>query len=248
MRTDSTTAATIGGPAHADFRSPAQSSLSRLLQAHLPQAGAKPAAATGSPADAGFELFEHVGADRALAEQFISRRFCESFGARVEAFMPRLFGMYDRDGRLRGALGLRSARHRLFVEHYLDQPIERAIARRTAHAVDRASIVEVGHLSGTFPGAMRTLIWLLTERLHREGFEWVAFAGTMGLRNAFRRNGLFPIDMQPATAAKLPPEARAAWGSYYEHSPHVFVGRIQEGVRQMLRTAAHAPAQCGKSP
>jgi hypothetical protein len=245
MRTDSTSGLAIARPERAGFRS-----LSGRLQANLPREGVpahgKPA--TGSSADTGFELFEHVGADRALAEQFISQRFCESFGARVEAFMPRLYGMYDRDGKLRGALGLRSARHRLFVEHYLDQPIERAITRRTARAVDRASIIEVGHLSGTFPGAMRTLIWLLTDHLQREGFEWVAFTGTAGLRNAFRRNGLFPIDMQPATAGKLPPEARAAWGSYYEHSPHVFVGRIQEGVRQMLRSAANAPAQCGESP
>jgi hypothetical protein len=148
---------------------------------------------------------------------------------------------------MRGALGLRSARHRLFVEHYLDQPIERVIARRMACAVDRASIVEVGHLSGTFPGAMRTLIWLLTERLHREGFEWVTFTGTTALRNAFRRIGLFPIDIQVATASRLPPEARAAWGTYYDHSPHLFVGRIQEGVQQMLRTAAHAQPEFGKS-
>jgi hypothetical protein len=208
---------------------------------------AKPAAPAASHADAGFELFEHVGADRARAEQFISRRFCESFGARVVAFMPRLFGLYDRGGSLRGALGLRSARHRLFVEHYLDRPIERVIARHTACAVDRASIVEVGHLSGTFPGAMRTLIWLLTERLNREGFVWVVFTGTTALRNAFRRNGLHPVDIQLATAARLPPDARAAWGSYYDHSPHVFVGKIDDGVQQMLRTADSAQRKPEKS-
>jgi Thermostable hemolysin len=237
MRTDPTTAATDAVPPRAEFHGPAQSLISRLSQADLPGAQrsrlGKPVAATGAPAE--FKLFEHAGADRGLAEQFISRRFHESFGARVEAFMPRLFGMYDRDGKLCGALGLRSARHRLFVEHYLDQPIEQVITRHTACAIERASIVEVGHLSGTFPGAMRTLIWLLSARLHREGFEWVAFTGTKALRNAFRRNGLFPIDIQLATAGRLPPEARAAWGSYYEHSPRVFVGRIEEGVRRILR-------------
>src|SRR5258708_4585538 len=115
MRTDSTTGAATARPPRTEFHTPAQSLLSRLLQADPLGAQrsplARPVAATGAPAQTTFKLFEHAGADRALAAQFISRRFCESFGARVEAFMPRLFGMYDPDGKLRGALGLRSARH-----------------------------------------------------------------------------------------------------------------------------------------
>ncbi len=238
MPTDPLSVATTARPARAESRPPTRPLLSRLLHAERLPTG-RPAA-TGCSAATTFELFEHLGADRALAEQFISRRFDESFNARVEAFMPRLFGMYDAEGNLRGALGLRSARHRLFVEHYLDQPIERAIARRMACAVDRSSIVEVGHLSGTFPGAMRTMIWLLIERLHREGFEWVAFTGTTALRNAFRRNGLFPVDIELAAIERLPHDARAAWGSYYDHLPRVFVGRIRDGVQRMLQADVRA--------
>jgi hypothetical protein len=77
------------------------------------------------------------------------------------------------------------------------------------------------------------MIALLTERLHREGFEWVVFTGTTGLRNAFCRLGLCPLDIQAATADRLPEDARAAWGSYYDHAPRVLVGNIQEGYRAM---------------
>jgi hypothetical protein len=188
------------------------------------------ARATGSPA---FKLFEHVGADRASAETFISQCFADNFGSRVEAFMPRLFSMRNRNGDICGAFGLRSANRNLFLEQYLDTPIEKTIAARVGSKVERQVIVEVGHFSGTFPGAVRAMIALLTERLHREGFEWVVFTGTTGLRNAFCRLGLCPLDIQAATADRLPEDARAAWGSYYDHAPRVLVGNIQEGYRAM---------------
>jgi len=189
---------------------------------------------TGSPA---FELIEHNGPDRVLAEQFISRRFAESFGSRVDSFMPRLFSLRNEHGDICGAFGLRSANRRLFLEQYLDQPIEKAIGSRLGSAVERQCIVEVGHFSGTFPGAVRAMICLLTEQLYREGFTWVTFTGTASLRNAFSRMGLAPLDIQAAEAERLPADERAAWGSYYEHAPHVLVGNIREGYGALVKRA-----------
>lgn len=204
----------------------------RALRTFLLPRGKAPAAAntTGVPL---FELIEHVGADRASAEAFISQRFAESFGSHIEAFMPRLFSVRNRNGDICGAFGLRSAHRNLFLEQYLDTPIEKTIAAHAGSRVERRTIVEVGHFSGSFPGAVRAMIGLLTERLHRDGYEWVVFTGTMGLRNAFCRMGLSPIDIQAATAERLPVEERAAWGSYYEHAPRVLVGNVQEGYRAM---------------
>lgn len=194
-----------------------------------------------------FELIEHLGADRASVEIFISQRFAESFGCRVEAFMPRLFSVRDRDGTICGAFGLRSAHSRLFLEQYLDAPIEQAISARTGLAIERRMVVEVGHFSGMFPGAVRAMIALLTERLHRDGTEWVAFTGTAGLRNAFYRLGLTPIDLHPARAECLPLPARAAWGSYYDHGPRVLIGSVREGMGAMQEPIAADVFACGDS-
>ena len=190
-----------------------------------------------------FELIEHVGPDRALAEKFISQRFAESFGSRVESFMPRLFSLRNEHGEICGAFGLRSANRKLFLEQYLDQPIEKAIAARLGSAIERQCIVEVGHFSGTFPGAVRAMIGLLTERLYREGFTWVSFTGTASLRNAFGRMGLAPLDLQAAEAERLPANERAAWGSYYEHAPHVLVGNITEGYSALIKRAELAKSR-----
>jgi hypothetical protein len=181
-----------------------------------------------------FELVEHDGADRAAVENFISQCFAESFGSRIEGFMPRLFSVRNREGEICGAFGLRSANRNLFLEQYLDTPIEKTIATRVGVKVERRAIVEVGHFSGAVPGVVRAMIGLLTERLHREGYEWVVFTGTTSLRNAFCRLGLCPIDIQAASADRLPEEERAAWGSYYDHAPRVLVGNIEEGYRAML--------------
>ena len=185
-----------------------------------------------------FRLVEHAAGDRSEIEHFISQRFADCFGSKVEAFMPRLFSLRNQDGAICGAFGLRSASRRLFLEQYLDLPIEKELAACAAGTFSRQSIIEVGHFSGTFPGSVRAMIKLLTERLHHEGFEWVTFTGTASLRNAFSRLGLAPIDIQAADASRLPVEERAAWGSYYQHQPRVLVGNVQEGHRAMSAMSA----------
>ena len=223
-----------------DIRNSIQALRTFLFPERKTSTGHPPASdrTTDSPT---FELLEHVGADRAAVETFISECFAENFGCRIEAFMPRLFSLRNRDGDICGAFGLRSANRNLFLEQYLDTPIEKAIAAHTGGRIKRGTIVEVGHFSGGFPGAARAMIGLLTARLHHEGIEWVAFTGTMGLRNAFFRLGLSPIDIQAATADRLPAEERAAWGSYYDHAPRVLVGNVPEGYRAMLPHASPKP-------
>lgn len=180
-----------------------------------------------------YTLHEHRGADRIEAERFIGDCFFDSFGSRIEAFMPRLFSVRNADGVICGAFGLRAGNRPLFLEQYLDAPIEEALAGHIGAPVVRSSVIEVGHFSGTFPGAVRAMITLLTEHLHREGFDWVVFTGTVGLRNAFARLGLAPMDLGAADIARLPESQHAAWGTYYRHAPRVLAGNIHEGFAQM---------------
>jgi Thermostable hemolysin len=184
---------------------------------------------------AGCDLREVDGADRARAERFIAGRYRRDFGAHVDAFMPRLLVLRDEDDTIRGALGLRSASGRLFVEQYLDDPIERAIGRIAGYRVDRSSIVEVGHFTGLAAGAMRALIALLTARLHREGVDWVTFAATRALRNAFLRMRLVPAEIGIADPHRLPATSRAAWGTYYAQDPRVYAGHVGVGAGMLLR-------------
>jgi len=187
-----------------------------------------------------FELQECVDrTERARAERFIAERYMQAFEARIEAFMPRLLTLRavgDCSAKIRGALGLRSAKGRLFVEQYFDAPVEQRILAATGERVERASIVEVGHFAGLGAGTMRVLILGLTARLQHEGAQWVVFAGTRALCNAFLRMNLRPIALCPALPERLPAHARAGWGRYYAHDPWVYAGRVEHGARALLST------------
>jgi len=165
---------------------------------------------------------------RTRCEQFIGARFEQAHGAHVAHFSPYLLGVRDALDRWRAAAGYTPADgRRLFLEQYLDAPIERLLAR---YDVQRASIVEVGNLAATSAGMGRTLIPLLARHLHRLGYEWVVFTATRELRNAFARMGLAPLELAPADPARLP-DGGARWGRYYANDPVVVAGRIGHALR-----------------
>lgn len=183
-------------------------------------------------------LAECLGDARQPVETLIRARFADAYDARVKHFMPRLFSLHHRPESPMGAFGVREAGdHALFLERYLDLPVEAAIADRVGQPVARHEIVEVGQFAGTGPGAFRTLIVRLTEALHHEGHRWVVFTGTAALRNAFLRLGLAPLELAPADATRLAASERADWGSYYKHSPRVMCGDIGQGFAAIARRA-----------
>lgn len=190
-------------------------------------------AASGQPAltqDDTAHLIEYRGDGRQAAEAMISSRFAAAYEARIGHFMPRLLSLQTLSGLPVGVCGLREAAVQpLFLERYLAQPIEQAIATAIGQAVERHSIVEVGQLAGRGAGTFRALILRVTERLHEEGHRWVVFTGTTALRNAFARLGLTPQELALADPACLSAAEKADWGSYYQHGPRVMFGDIHEG-------------------
>ena len=141
-----------------------------------------------------------------------------------------------RRGELAAAFGLRCARNQeLFLEHYLDQPIELELASLVGHAPSRANIVEIGNLAAALSGAVRWLIVALAVELFQEGYEWVVFTGTQELRNGFRRLGLRPVTLCAADINRLAQAERDQWGSYYTNRPLVMAGNIGYGHQEMRR-------------
>ncbi|MEJ2315949.1 MAG: thermostable hemolysin [Gammaproteobacteria bacterium] len=163
-------------------------------------------------------------------EQFVYDRFAASYGADIRHFLPVLMALRAGDGRIQAVLGMRPAEHdRLFLETYLDRPIEERLAIETGSPVDRASVMEVGNLAVSSKGGGRHLITVLTSYLHASGHQWVVFTIGPVLQNSFRRLGLPLIDLGPANAEDLDARERAAWGSYYAQRPRVMAGRVADG-------------------
>ena len=179
-------------------------------------------------------------ARRVALEQFVCQRFELQHGARIRHFMPCLFGLENQIGQLLGAVGVRSGNSGpLFLERYLDEPIQSAIGARLGNSVPgRGELVEVGNLAADSPGAARLLIVAMTDLLVALGFRWVTFTGTPTLLNSFQRLGLTPIALGEADPARMGEEL-ADWGSYYDNRPLVMAGDIHGGHQRLLQLGAY---------
>ena len=193
-----------------------------------------------APVPRSLHLVAVDAARRAAVHDFIRDRFAAHYQANVRHFMPCLFGLEADDGSLHGAVGCRSAATQaLFLEHYLDEPIEDLIAARVGTTMDRTDVVEVGNLAARGAGMSRLLIVALTRLLATEGVRWVGFTGTPALINSFRRLGIALHGLAPADPRRLGVDRdqwRAEWGSYYDAGPQVMVAEVP-GADLTLATA-----------
>ncbi len=154
----------------------------------------------------------------------------KAYGAHLSSFMPRLLRVSRSTGAFRAIVGMRGASDGpLFLETYLDEPIEQAIAAKVGEAVARDCIVEIGNLAESRPGDARLGIISSTMYLYTLGYRWVVFTAVPQLLNAFKRLGMEPIEMTEAKPERLPEDQRALWGSYYDERPMVCFGDIARG-------------------
>lgn len=187
--------------------------------------------AAAHAAPQGFQLQEaETPAARATLETFIAERYQSAYGATVRNFLPRLYALCGGDGRPLAAFGLRDAGTApLFLETYLDQPIEQVIGERCDADVARHQIVEVGNLAGRHPGSLRVLIVQLGILLQNMGYRWLVFTGNAQLVNGFARLHIDLLELAPARAERLPEAARGDWGRYYDAAPMVVCADISAG-------------------
>jgi len=180
---------------------------------------------------------------RSATEQFIRRVFADAYGADIQQFMPLLLCLRDSDNQTYAALGMRpGVASPLFLETYLDRPVEQVLSHHFGQAAQRDEVIEIGNLAVTSRGAVRPLIAALTALLHAAKYRWVVFTIGPMLANSFARLGLPLTDLGAAKPERLSKEELASWGSYYEQRPRVMAGRLSDAYpflqRQCLKEQA----------
>lgn len=172
-------------------------------------------------------------ADRVEIEQFIASIFHQTCGAKVRFFLPTLMSLRDLDGKLIAACGIRSAgSERLFLENYMDQPVEKLLSERTGLDVLREEIVEIGNYSVAEMGMSRMLISAIFDQLHATSKQWAVFTAVQLVRNALIKQNIFPRILCDADIRKLPVAEQSEWGDYYEQNPQVMAIRRMERRRE----------------
>ncbi|MDR3517732.1 MAG: thermostable hemolysin [Azospirillaceae bacterium] len=166
-------------------------------------------------------MFELVGPEHRLrpaVESTIRSAFHRGHDARLTTLPHWLVARVDDTGVI-GAASLRFAEDGFFSEHYLDQPVERAIAQQTGTTPDRRELAEVGGLAAGRPGEIRDMIGGIVGFLQDRGMRWAFFTATIRLRFLLRRTGIPLIDLATADPARI--EAAESWGRYYQQQPRV---------------------------
>lgn len=171
---------------------------------------------------------------RQQIETFIRQRFAHAYQADIHNFMPYLLNT-TADTKINAAIGVSPAtEHKLFVEHYADQPIEQILSLATGKSVSRNAIAEVGNLAARSGGASQSLFILITAILHEAGYDWVIFTATQQVSNMLRRLKLKTFELHKADPKRLPDHG-ASWGNYYSHNPTVVAGKLAESLQALTQ-------------
>jgi hypothetical protein len=179
---------------------------------------------------------ETIAADdprRGEVEHFIASVYRRHYDARPAHWAPTLVALRI-DGRLAAAAGYRRAHGALFLEHYLDVPVEAAITVRTGRRVARHDVCEVGHFASERAGEGRRLMLMLAHHLHGLGVRWVASTATRELRELLLLLGMTPHALAVADPARVP-GGGTTWGRYYDHAPVVIAGDLRRGLAVLER-------------
>lgn len=173
--------------------------------------------------------FSSAGVDapeRPELEAFVADAFKRGHDATVASFMPTLLSLRDGAGHLRGVVGLRGAVPRpLYLEQYLEQPVESAIAAATGKAVLRDQVVEVGNLAGANCRAAVRLVALLPAYLMSLEYQWIVFTATSTVRGILHGLGAPLVELGRADGARVA-SGPDRWGRYYDTDPRVLAGYL----------------------
>jgi len=184
-----------------------------------------------------FRVADSASPVRAELEQAIHHAYGQHFGAQVAGFMPYLASYLSDEGQ--GVLGFRPADEgRLYLESYLELPIESLLGQIMHRPVDRSTVVEVGQFAVDDRRVVGMLFRELVPFLRGQGYKWICFTATHKIRRLLEKSGLRGLVIATAREDAVRGEADQ-WGSYYDNDPLVVVGRLDDPQGNWCAPIAH---------
>mgnify|MGYP000229918463 CR=1 FL=1 len=172
------------------------------------------------PSSPKFDIVDRTHPDRAETESYIAEKFYRCYGAQLENFMPELLALRCNSD-ISAAVGFRNAKNNdLFLERYLDTPVDKQLSKILGYRLQRNHITEIGNLVSTWKGSSQLLFIALTELMVRRGCQWTIFTATPEVSKLLSRLGLEQIVLCSADGQRLGADLDR-WGSYYETMPKV---------------------------
>lgn len=160
--------------------------------------------------------------DRGEVEAFIAEIFYRSYQANIKYFMPKLIALRDEEHKLIAAFGMREASNNpLFLEQYLDAPIEKVMSKSFDRVIHRSAITEIGNLAVANPRNSGILIAHVVQHGLAANLQWGVATAHHTLQNGLIKSGVDVTPIHAVDPNRLPADELAHWGSYYEHNPQI---------------------------
>ncbi len=167
-----------------------------------------------------------------IACEFTRDQYHLRFQCELRDFYPNTISLYEMD-ELVAVAGYRGAGSApLFLERYLDLPIETCIQNTFATPTKRHEIVELGGFAALNRKAAFRLMASVAPVLKKLGFKVLACTANKPIQNCLTRLGLNPAFISEATAKDAKSSA-SNWGSYYTGQPRVLAGNITAGIYKL---------------
>ncbi|WP_338506756.1 thermostable hemolysin [Erwinia aphidicola] len=168
---------------------------------------------------------------------FIREKYRETYNAQLTECMPWLLSLHDAQGELNAACGIRLAgAGPLYLEQYLDAPVEVLMSDHFPQEIAHNTLVEVGNFAASDGASARVMYAAVCLLLNRYHFTHIVFTGTHKIRNIFSRLRLSPVLLSDAHPERLR-GSRDRWGSYYQYQPQVMVGELAGGQSTLSQSS-----------
>jgi hypothetical protein len=165
--------------------------------------------------------------ERRRVERFVEGVYALAYGGCIRDHYPTLMSVQDDAGEIHAVVGFRLAEDGpLFLEHYLDSPIEAILAGALEGGGERRRVAEIGNLGSRSPSATIFLFKALSDHLCSLGRDIAVATVTRDLRSILGRVGVATVELARAEPTRLP-DRGATWGSYYSTDPRVMAGTIR---------------------
>lgn len=171
---------------------------------------------------------------------FVHDQYRHHFDCDLKQFMPSHLVLFQ-DNEILAVAGFRAAdTEPLFLEQYLDVPIETFIDSRLGRAPGREKIVEVGGFAAKDHSSALQLMLALSLKLYDLGFECLVCAANSPIRRCLKLSGFIWEVLGEVDPSRV--DARANnWGRYYQSRPQLLAGVIPQNNAQLkARTQARA--------
>ena len=170
----------------------------------------------------------HKTASKLLQDQYRHHFKCD-----LQHFMPNTISKIV-DGDVVATTGYRAASDdRLFLESYLQTPVEECLSAAFNRPIHRREIVEIGSFAVTTSSYVLPFMFQLAPVIQEMGFSVVVCTVTRSVRRYLAKLGVEAEFLGDATPDQVNTEHNA-WGNYYDQNPCVLAGEVSLNIGKML--------------